>query len=131
MKEKKLSNMSEGELIDELCNTLQSIPVDIERVNQLIVAGAYPNEDAFVFAIMTGRLELVEILVVSGADVDYMDDEFYTPLRYAKEALLRAENGEDNEIEGSEYAEIVSYLENLSSQETKNLVEEIMSQNDI
>ena len=118
--------MNAGELIDELCEVLTSNPVNIDRVRQLIDAGAYPDENAMSFAINTGKLEIVKSLVDAGADVNYIDDEFYTPLRYAKEALLRIGNGEDDEVEGAEYEEIISYLEDLSTQETKDIVEEIM-----
>ena len=118
--------MNAGELIDELCEVLTSNTVNIDRVRQLIDAGAYPDENAMSFAINTGKLEIVKSLVDAGADVNYIDDEFYTPLRYAKEALLRIGNGEDDEVEGAEYEEIISYLEDLSSQETKDIVEEIM-----
>ena len=126
MKRKDLKNMNAGELIDELCEVLTSNTVNIDRVRQLIDAGAYPDENAMSFAINTGKLEIVKILIDAGADVNYIDDEFYTPLRYAKEALLRIGSGEDDEVEGAEYEEIISYLEDLSSQETKDIVEEIM-----
>jgi ankyrin repeat protein len=128
VEQKELKNMNAGELIDELCEVLSSTPVDVKRVRQLISAGAYPDENVMSFAIDTGKLEIVKILVDAGADINYIDDEFYTPLRYAKEALLRIESGEDDVVEDAEYAEIVSYLEDLSSQETKDMVEEIMSQ---
>jgi hypothetical protein len=131
MNRKDFNDMSMGELISKLCEVLTTTPVNIDRVHQLIAAGAFPDENAMSSAIDTGKLEIVKILVDAGADVNYVDDEFYTPLLYAKEAVLLIESGEDAEVENAEYGEIVSYLEDVSTQETRDLVEEIMRQNNI
>jgi ankyrin repeat protein len=122
--------MNMGELVDELCDTLISSPVDVDRVRQLIAAGAYPDE-CFLAAIDTGKLEIVKIFVEAGANVNYIDDEFNAPLSVAKYAVLRIANGEYDDAIDPEYDDIVTYLEGLTNQETKDLVEEIMKQNSI
>jgi ankyrin repeat protein len=129
--QKDFKNMNARELIDELCEVLTANPVDINRVRQVIEAGAYPDENAMSFAIDTGRLEIVKILVDAGADVNYIDEEFETPLLWAKNALLHIESGKHDEFKDAEYNEIVSYLEEIVTQETKNIVEAIMRQNNI
>jgi ankyrin repeat protein len=117
-----------GEIIDELYDVLTSPPINVERVRQLINAGAYPDE-CFFEAILTGKLEVVKIFVEAGADVNSFDDDFETPLLSAKNAVLRLEKGEYDEAVDPEYDEIVAYLEELTTQETKDIVKEIMRQN--
>jgi hypothetical protein len=125
MSEKKSENISKEELSDALCNAITSPSVDINRIHQLIAAGACPHRYVMFSAIMTGRLDLVEILVEAGADMDSMDNDFDVPLQYAKEALLFIESGEEGVWpKDGEYDKIAAYLEELSSQETKNIVEE-------
>jgi ankyrin repeat protein len=126
---KDLNNMNVEDLNDELCEVLTSTPVDINRVRQLIAAGASPDDNAMSFAIDTGKLEIVKILVDAGVDVNYIDEEFETPLLWAKNALILIESNENDEVEVSEYNEIVNYLEEVTTQETKDIVEEIMRQN--
>jgi ankyrin repeat protein len=128
MNQKDLSNMNMGELVDELFDVLTSPPVDVKRVHQLIDAGAYPDE-CFLEAVDTGKLEVVKIFVEAGADVNSIDDDFETPLLRAKNAVLRLEKGEYDEALDPEYDEIVAYLEKLTTQETKDIVEEILRQN--
>lgn len=75
----------------------------------------FTDEDPLSSAVCTGSLELVRILVEAGASANVMaPDDFTTPLYVAKQFG---------------HTEIAEYLETLTSEELREVTEQLLQQN--
>lgn len=103
-------------LVSELFDAIED-EQDVNRVRELIKAGCNVNvrvEEGctpLIAAVLVGNLEIVKLLVESGADVGAMD-QYGSALYYAKY------NG---------FQDIVEYLEPITSLEIRSQIESEMS----
>jgi ankyrin repeat protein len=109
-----LENLSLEELTEKLFEEFDS-GEDLTRIRQIISAGCDLETDMpLLSAVSTGNLEIVKILVESGADVNQMDmDDYETPLFRAKY------NG---------FEDIANYLEQFTNQEIQDMVDRMLEQ---